>query len=140
MWSRSKKSKARGLDKTERHKRFHERVIGLGCIVTGDHYNVTLHHIHGAKTQLKNAVGASVHVGEYAVLPLVDYVHLYQLAGIAEMSGEYNLDAHKKQFIEKNGTELELFRKMYDRYQIKFPTCEYIDHVKMKLIIDRGLN
>jgi hypothetical protein len=140
MYSKSKKSTAKGLNRTVRHKKYHDRVCSIGCMITGDKHHVTLHHIYGAKTELKNSVGESIHIGEDAVIPLHPLVHLYQYADIAIRNGEYNLEGHKKEFIDKNGTELDLFVKMIDRYQQKYPDCEYIDMKKIQLIVDRGLN
>lgn len=140
MQSRSKKSSRKQTNKSSRQTAYHDRVVQLGCIVTGDKHHVTLHHILGAKTELKNAVGASIHVGEDAVIPLHPLVHLYQYGDIAKKHGEYNLEAHKQAFIDKNGTELDLMVKMIDRYQNQFPDCEYINMQNIQLIVDRGLN
>lgn len=117
---------------------FHDRVAQLGCIVTGDEYFVTLHHIYGAKTEVKTLENGSVHVGEYAIIPLHQSVHLYSRKGEAEEKGLFNLHANKKKFAKAYGTELELLDKMRNQYNERWPDCEYIDNAIIDLILETG--
>ena len=139
MHSVSKKSKRRGTNKNARHKEFHKRVRSLGCIVTGDEYRVTLHHILGAKKELKTLENGSVHVGEDAIIPLHPLLHMEQYGDEAKKRGEFNLEAHKEDFIKKNGTELELLEKMMDMYLNRYPDCPYINVENIELVLKRGL-
>ena len=138
MHSKSKKSTRKGTNKSQRHKAFHERVVSLGCLVTGDTHQVTIHHIYGAKTELKTLNNGSEHVGEYAVIPLHPIVHMYQYGDIAQKNGLHNLEAHKKMFVDEYGTELDLLEKMREQYNERYPGCEYIDNDKIDLILKTG--
>ena len=138
MYSKSKKSIRKGTNKTARQKQFHARVASLGCMITGDKHHVTLHHIKGAKAELKTIDNGSVHIGEDCVIPLHPIVHLYQYAAIAKNNDLLNLEAHKQEFIDNHGTELDLFGKMRDQYNERWPDCEFIDNKKIDLIIENG--
>lgn len=138
MYSRSKKSTRKGTNKTSRHKMFHDRVMKLGCMIVDDQCLVTLHHIYGAKSEVKTLENGSVHVGEYAVIPLHPMVHLYQCRDEATKHSLFNLHGHKKQFVEAYGTELELLDKMRQQYNERWPDCEYIDNAIIDLILETG--
>lgn len=136
MFSVSKQSTKNGTNKTAAHKEYHRRVAELGCIISSDQ-NVQIHHIWGAKAQVKSTTWGSYHVGEFAVLPLHPLHHHGQLYHQARAIGWGNVHGNKSEFEKMHGTELELFTKMVQMYAERWGDDEYLDDIAIKLILDQ---
>lgn len=135
MFSVSKQSIRNGTNKTAAHKEYHRHVAKLGCIISGDQ-NVQIHHIWGAKTQIKTIEFGSYHVGEYAVLPLHPLHHHGQLYHEARAIGCGNVHGNKSEFEKMYGTELQLFDTMMKLYAERWGD-EYLDDIAIKIILDQ---
>ena len=77
-----------------------QRVSEYGCVVT-EQSNIQIHHCIGREGKHNK-----FHIGRWFVLPLAFELH------DVSSNNEYNITHHRKAFIEKYGSESELFMAM----------------------------
>lgn len=86
------------------HKRFHDNLFKLGCIVTGSFPQ--LHHIVGSSYRQDG-----VWIGQWYLIPLSPDLH---------MDGNVNVTSNKVEFYEKVGSEKNLFINTLSNYIIEY--------------------
>lgn len=84
-------------------KAFQKAIRFVGCPITGERYQLQLHHVVG-----RSAVYNKVHIGHWFVLPL--HVTLHE----RQMNHPNNVTDHPEKFTKAYGTQVMLFLKCLD--------------------------
>ena len=128
MQSKSKK----GRNKTAKNKRFHEKVMALGCPITEAIHQLQLHHCEGAKYVLDGR-----HVGETFVIPLHYVVHDRNHHKEAQALGLKNRHYNQSEFKAAYGSDLELFMIIIQQYAERWGNDDPdIDMESVELILN----
>lgn len=86
------------------HKRFHDKLARLGCIVT--EAPAQLHHVVGSSYRQNG-----VWLGQWWLIPLSPELH---------MDGNINVTTNKPEFYQRVGTEKELFWETLNRFTYEY--------------------
>ena len=96
--------------KTKEHSEFHTEMMSLGCVITGDKWNLQLHHCVG-----RSYVQNKVPIGHWFVLPLHWRLHDTHSGSIV------NVTHFRKNFSEMYGLQRDLFLDRVIKHSLEVP-------------------